>query len=224
MGSKQNTLNRVREMGLLAVIRGPSPEVTLETVDALINGGVLGIEITYTTPQAAEVVQALDDKYGEDILLGMGTLTEIGQVAEAGESGARFIVSPHLEPRLADAMVASGLGVMIGALTPSEVVQAFNIGSDIVKVFPGSLGGPAYMKAIRGPFPDIPMMPTGGVNPDNLVAWFKAGAVAVGAGSSLCPAAWAKEGRFKDITQRSKEFVEALNRARIQVRDGLGNK
>ncbi|MCJ7536247.1 MAG: bifunctional 4-hydroxy-2-oxoglutarate aldolase/2-dehydro-3-deoxy-phosphogluconate aldolase [Anaerolineales bacterium] len=214
MIQKQKTLERVRELGLLAVIRGPSPEVTLETVAALIEGGVLGIEITYTTPQAADVVQNLDKKFGEQILLGMGTLTKIEQIKEARDAGARFIVSPHLEPELADAMVASGLGVMIGALTPSEIVQAFNIGSDVVKVFPGSLGGPAYMKALRGPFPDIPMMPTGGVNPDNLVAWFKAGAVAVGAGSSLCPAAWAKEGRFKDITQRAKEFVEAVEMAR----------
>ena len=215
MSKKEKTLARIRELGLLAVIRGPSLEVTLETVDALIEGGVLGIEITYTTPQAAKVVKTLDEKFGEKILLGMGTLTQIEQVDEAKSAGARFIVSPHLETSLAEAMVASGLGVMIGALTPSEVTQAFNMGSDVVKVFPGSLGGPGYMKALRGPFPDIPMMPTGGVNPDNLVAWFQAGAVAVGAGSSLCPSSWAKEGRFDDITQRAKEFVAAVESARI---------
>ena len=214
MSEKEKTLARIRELGLLAVIRGPSLEVTLETVDALIEGGVLGIEITYTTPQAAKVVKTLDEKFGEKILLGMGTLTQIEQVDEAKSAGARFIVSPHLETSLAEAMVASGLGVMIGALTPSEVTQAFNMGSDVVKVFPGSLGGPGYMKALRGPFPDIPMMPTGGVNPDNLVAWFQAGAVAVGAGSSLCPSSWAKEGRFDEITQRAKEFVAAVKSAR----------
>ena len=214
MSEKEKTLARIQELGLLAVIRGPSLEVTLETVDALIEGGVLGIEITYTTPQAAKVVKTLDVKFGEKILLGMGTLTQIEQVDEAKSAGARFIVSPHLETSLAEAMVASGLGVMIGALTPSEVTQAFNMGSDVVKVFPGSLGGPGYMKALRGPFPDIPMMPTGGVNPDNLVAWFQAGAVAVGAGSSLCPSSWAKEGRFNEITQRAKEFVAAVESAR----------
>jgi len=215
MSDKEKTLARIRELGLLAVIRGPSLEVTLETVDALIEGGVLGIEITYTTPQAAKVVKTLDEKFGEKILLGMGTLTQIKQVDEAKSAGAQFIVSPHLETNLAESMVASGLGVMIGALTPSEVVQAFNMGSDVVKVFPGSLGGPGYMKALRGPFPDIPMMPTGGVNPDNLVAWFQAGAVAVGAGSSLCPSSWAKEGRFDEITQRAKVFVAAVESARI---------
>jgi 2-dehydro-3-deoxyphosphogluconate aldolase/(4S)-4-hydroxy-2-oxoglutarate aldolase len=112
----------------------------------------------------------LDDKFSERILLGMGTLTRIEQFDEAKSAGKRFMVSPHLETKLAEAMVSSGLGVMIGALTPSEVVQAHNLGSDVVKVFPGSLGGPGYMKALRGPFPNIPMMPTGGVNPDNLVA------------------------------------------------------
>ena len=144
----------------------------------------------------------------------MGTLTKPGQVAEAKEAGVRFIVSPHLEPELAETMVASGLAVMIGALTPSEIVQAYSCGSDVVKIFPGSLGGPAYMKALRGPFPDIPMMPTGGVSPDNLVDWFKAGALAVGAGSKLCPTAWAQEGRFEDIAARASEFVKAVEQAR----------
>jgi len=217
MSGKEKTLERVRELGLLAVIRGPSPEITVDTVDALIEGGVFGIEITYTTPDAAEVVKTLDEKFGEDILLGMGTLTRVEQVDEAREAGARFIVSPHLEPSLADAMVRSGLGVMIGALTPSEIVKAYSMGSDVVKVFPGSLGGPSYMKALRGPFPDIPMMPTGGVNPDNLVAWFQAGAIAVGTGSSLCPSAWAKEGRFKEITHRAKEFVAAVDASRSKA-------
>jgi 2-dehydro-3-deoxyphosphogluconate aldolase/(4S)-4-hydroxy-2-oxoglutarate aldolase len=214
MSQKQETLERVEQLGLLAVIRGPSPEVTLQMVAALVAGGVYGIEITFTTPQAARVVQTLDEKFGEQILLGMGTLTRPGQVAEARAAGARFIVSPHLEPELAETMVASGLGVMIGALTPSEIVQAYNYGSDVVKVFPGSLGGPAYMKALRGPFPDIPMMPTGGVSPDNLVDWFKAGALAVGAGSNLCPTAWAQEGRFEEITLRASEFVKAVEQAR----------
>ena len=111
MSEKEKTLARIQELGLLAVIRGPSLEVTLETVDALIEGGVLGIEITYTTPQAAKVVKTLDEKFGEKILLGMGTLTQIEQVDEAKSAGARFIVSPHLEMSLAEAMVASGLGV-----------------------------------------------------------------------------------------------------------------
>ena len=215
--SKLETLDRVRKLGLLAVLRGPSPELTLQMVEALVAGGVLGIEITYSTPEATRVVKELHDKYGDEILLGMGTLTHPGQVDQAKQAGANYIVSPHYEAELAQAMAASELGVMIGALSPSEVVQAYRIGSDIVKIFPGSLGGPAYMKALRGPFPEIPMMPTGGISPENIVDWFAAGAAAVGAGSQLCPTDWAKEGRFADITQRAREFVQAVEQARQAV-------
>ena len=211
---KESTLRRVREVGLLAVIRGPSPELTLQMVDALVAGGVLGIEITYSTPNAAEVVKKLDEKFGEKILLGMGTLTETRQVAEAKGAGARFLVSPHLDESLAQAMTSTGLLVMIGALTPTEVMRAYQLGSDIVKLFPGSLGGPAYLKALRGPFPHIPMMPTGGVSQDNIAEWLAAGAVGVGAGSNLCPTALAKEGRFEEITAIAQTFVAALNQAR----------
>jgi 2-dehydro-3-deoxyphosphogluconate aldolase/(4S)-4-hydroxy-2-oxoglutarate aldolase len=212
---KESTLRRVREIGLLAVIRGPSPEITIQMVDALVAGGVLGIEITYSTPNAPEVVKNLDGKYGEKILLGMGTLTEPRQAAEAAGTGARFLVSPHLDESLAQAMTSTGLLVMIGALTPTEVMHAHQLGSDIVKLFPGSLGGPAYLKALRGPFPHIPMMPTGGVSQDNIAEWLAAGAVAVGAGSNLCPTALAKEGRFEEITAIAQAFVAALNQARL---------
>jgi 2-dehydro-3-deoxyphosphogluconate aldolase/(4S)-4-hydroxy-2-oxoglutarate aldolase len=211
---KESTLRRVREVGVLAVSRGPSPELTVQMVDALVAGGVFGIEITYSTPNAAEVVKNLDEKYGEKILLGMGTLTEPRQVAEAKAAGARFLVSPHLDETLAQAMISTGLLVMIGALTPTEVVRAHQLGSDVVKLFPGSLGGPAYLKALRGPFPHIPMMPTGGVSQDNIAEWLAAGAVAVGAGSNLCPPALAKEGRFEEITAIAQTFVAALNQAR----------
>ncbi len=211
---KESTLRRVREVGLLAVIRGPSPQLTIQMVDALVAGGVFGIEITYSTPNAAEVVKSLDEKFGDKILLGMGTLTETRQVAEAVQAGARFLVSPHLDETLAQAMTSAGLLTMIGALTPTEVVRAHQLGSDVVKLFPGSLGGPAYMKALRGPFPHIPMMPTGGVSQDNIAEWLAAGAVAVGAGSNLCPTNLAKEGRFEEITTIAKTFVAALNQAR----------
>ena len=213
--SKQETLDRIHELGLLAVLRGPSLDLTLKMVEALVDGGVLGIEITYTTPNAAEVVRMLGEAYGDQILLGMGTLTKPEQAVEAQAAGAQFIVSPHLEVELARAMVDTGLAVMVGALTPSEVVQAFRQGSDVVKLFPGSQGGPKYMKALRGPFPDIPMIPTGGVSIDNIGEWFAAGAFAVGAGSQLCPTAWAAEGRFDDIEKRAAAFVRAVREARV---------
>ena len=207
---KQETLARIRQVGLLAVLRGPTPKLTLKMVEALVAGGVTGIEITYTTPNAPDVVRSLNQQYGDRITLGMGTLTKPQQAAEAQIAGACFLVSPHCEPELAGAMVATGLPVMIGALTPSEVMRAHRLGADIIKIFPGSLGGPGYLKSLRGPFPNILMMPTGGVSLDNIGAWFAAGAVAVGAGSELCPTNWAKEGRFEAITHRAREFCNAI--------------
>jgi 2-dehydro-3-deoxyphosphogluconate aldolase/(4S)-4-hydroxy-2-oxoglutarate aldolase len=215
---KQQTLEKLREIGLMAVIRGPDPDSTVKMVEALYAGGVRGVEITYTTPQAASVVRRLDRQYGEDIVLGMGTLTEPAQASQAHQAGARFLVSPICETSLAAAMVATGLPVMIGALTPSEVFQAYRLGSDVVKVFPGSLVGPAYIKALKGPFPYIEMMPTGGVSAANLGEWFAAGVFGVGAGSELCPPALAREGRFAEITRRAVEFVHALEATREQIK------
>jgi 2-dehydro-3-deoxyphosphogluconate aldolase/(4S)-4-hydroxy-2-oxoglutarate aldolase len=215
---KKITLNQIKEAGVIAVIRGPSPELTLKMVDALINGGVTGIEITYSTPNAAEVVRQLDAHFGEKIILGMGTLTEPAQAPEAKFAGARFLVSPVTDPVLGKAMTDTGLAVMIGALTPTEVLQAFKMGSDVVKIFPGSAVGPSYIKALKGPFPNIPTMPTGGVSISNVGDWFAAGVFAVGAGSELCPPQLAKEGKFNEISDRAREFIEAVRKAKASVK------
>jgi len=215
--TKQEVLEQLKKLGLLAVIRGPSPELTIKMVDALIEGGVTGIEITYSTPNAEEVVRKLAQKYKDQILLGMGTLTKPEQVDSAKAAGATFLVSPICEPGIVRAMVGSGLLVMAGALTPTEIFQAYSLGSDVVKVFPGSLGGPAYIKAIKGPFPYIPVMPTGGVSESNVKEWFAAGVIAVGAGSELCPPALAKEGKFNEISLRAAAFVRTVIQARTEL-------
>ncbi len=212
--NKTEILEKVKELGLLAVIRGPSAELTVQMVEALIKGGVLGIEITYSTPNAEDVVKTLSGKYGEKIVLGMGTLTNTSQAASAKAAGANFLVSPICEPALVKSMVDSGLLTMAGALTPTEVFQAYSLGTDVVKVFPGSLGGPSYVKALKGPFPYIPMMPTGGVSAANVADWFKAGVVAVGAGSELCPPDLAKAGKFDEITQKAADFVAVIKASR----------
>lgn len=214
MSRKDSTLRKIQELGVLAVIRGPSEELTLKMVDALVEGGVTGIEITFTTPNPLDVVATLDKEFGERIVLGMGTLTKPDQAEQAKQAGAKFLVSPHTEENLGKAMVATGLPVMMGALTPSEVMKARELGSDVVKVFPGSLGGPGYMKSLKGPFPDIPMMPTGGVSDQNLTEWFSAGAFAVGAGSNLCPKSLALAGEFDKITQIARDFMKAVEKAR----------
>jgi 2-dehydro-3-deoxyphosphogluconate aldolase / (4S)-4-hydroxy-2-oxoglutarate aldolase len=212
--NKQEVLEKVKKLGLLAVIRGPSAELTVQMVEALIKGGVLGIEITYSTPNAEEVVKTLAGKYGEQVVLGMGTLTKPEQAQSAKAAGANFLVSPICEAKLVQAMVDSGLLTMAGALTPTEVFQAYSLGTDVVKIFPGSLGGPGYIKALKGPFPYIPMMPTGGVSAGNAADWFKAGVVAVGAGSELCPPELAKAGKFAEISQKAAEFVKVIEAAR----------
>jgi 2-dehydro-3-deoxyphosphogluconate aldolase/(4S)-4-hydroxy-2-oxoglutarate aldolase len=212
-GKAQN-LARLHDLGLVAVIRGPSLDLTLKLVDALVRGGVTGIEITFTTPNALQVTQALQEQYGDTILLGMGTLTEPVQADQALHAGATFLVSPHTERELARSMTATGLLTMIGALTPSEVMMAKRLGSDVIKLFPGSLTGPAYVKALKGPFPDLRIMPTGGVSIENVAEWFSAGVFAVGAGSELCPTQLVTEGRFDEIVTRAQRFVSAVQDAR----------
>jgi 2-dehydro-3-deoxyphosphogluconate aldolase/(4S)-4-hydroxy-2-oxoglutarate aldolase len=198
---KQEVLEKIKDLGLLAVIRGPSPDLTVRMVDALIKGGVLGIEITYSTPDAEEVVKSLSRQYGDKIVLGMGTVTKPEQADCARQAGANYLVSPISEPELVKALVNTGLLTMAGALTPTEVFQAYCLGTDVVKIFPGSL---------RGPFPYIPMMPTGGVSTNNVADWFEVGVVAVGAGSELCPPELAKAGRFDEISQNAAEFVKII--------------
>jgi len=217
MRTQQRILDLVQHIGLLAVIRGPSKDVTLRMVDALVEGGVNGIEITYTTPRAEEIVKQLYKSYDEDILLGMGTLTRPDQALRARDAGASFLVSPHCEENLATAMVETNLLTILGALTPSEVQRARRLGADVVKIFPASLGGPGYIKSLRGPYPDLLCMPTGGVTLENLPEWFDAGVIAVGAGSALCPRSWAIEGRFEAITARARAFVKAVHAARARA-------
>jgi len=212
--NKLEMLEKVKELGLLAVIRGPSPELTVKMVEALVAGGVLGIEITYSTPNAEEVVQTIAKKFGDTIVLGMGTLTKPEQAQSAKNAGAHFLVSPICEINLVKGMVDSGLLTMAGALTPTEVFQAYTLGVDVIKIFPGSLGGPAYIKALKGPFPYIPMMPTGGVNAGNVAEWFATGVVAVGAGSELCPPQLAKEGKFDEISKIAADFVKVVKISR----------
>lgn len=212
--SKEQTVSRIKELGLLAVLRGPSEALTLKMVEALVAGGVIGIEVTFSTPNAPAVVKQLHEKYGDQIVLGMGTLTKVEHAQQAMDAGASFLVSPHTDDELAAAMTATGLATMMGAMTPSEVVHAYKLGSDVVKLFPGSLGGPAYLKAIRDPLPDIPLMPTGGVRVENIADWFAAGAVAVGAGGSLCPRPFAEAGQFDMISERARLYMDAVRKAR----------
>ncbi|MCT1476871.1 bifunctional 4-hydroxy-2-oxoglutarate aldolase/2-dehydro-3-deoxy-phosphogluconate aldolase [Microbacterium sp. p3-SID336] len=207
-------LDRARTTGILAVLRAPSPELALEASEALIRGGVTGIEVTYSTPDAPAVIRELIARHGEAAYVGAGTVTTPEQATQAAEAGAEFLVSPGTLPDLTRAMLDTGRVVMTGAMTPTEVMGALELGVDVVKIFPASLGGPSYLGALRGPFPDAPLMPTGGVKPDNLAAWFAAGAVAVGAGGDLANSASIQAADWADLEQRAVRFTEALRAVR----------
>ncbi len=207
------TLKRTEDLGLLAVVRGESRSAALEVVGALIEGGVSGIEITFTTPEAPQVIQDLDEQYGDDILLGAGTVITREQVDQAAEAGSTFLVSPGCDPELLSAMLGTGLLVLPGVLTPSEVMLARRLGAPAVKLFPGSSGGPSYLKALLGPFPDVSFVPTGGVSVDNVPDWFAAGARTVGAGSALAPSSLTGRDR-SEVVETARRFAEAVHTAR----------
>ena len=200
----------VRRTAIIAVLRAPTPEAAVSAVDALVAGGVTGIEITYSTPQPAEVIREIARRHGSGVYLGAGTITRPEQAAEVAEAGAQFLVSPGTVPDVASAMLATGRVTMLGALTPTEIMTAQNLGAHVIKVFPASLGGPGYLKSLRGPFPDLDFMPTGGVNASNIREWFAAGAIAVGAGGDLVSGAALASGDWLTITETARSFVAAL--------------
>lgn len=199
------------------MIRAPSADAAIRAADAIVEGGIRGIEITYSTPDVPRVLTTLRGRYGAEVIVGAGTVTTAEQARLAAESGAEFLVAPGFSARVAGAMVATGLTTMIGALTPTEVMLATEHEADVVKVFPASLGGPRYLGALRGPFPDVPLMPTGGVTVDNLHEWFAAGALAVGVGGELVSRQDFTESRYDEVTRRAVEFAEALRQSRASV-------
>lgn len=207
-------LEDVRRAGVVAVLRAPSVEVALHAVDAVVRGGVTAIEVTYSTPEVTTVLAELARRFGDDVVLGAGTLTTPAQVRESSQAGARFLVSPGFDADVVAAMRTTGGLTMVGGFTPTEVQNLARSGVDVVKLFPGSLGGPATLRALRGPFPDLVYVPTGGVNEANLADWFAAGALAVGAGSELIPKDALATGDYDAITRRATQFVRALVAAR----------
>lgn len=206
---QKQTLAKIREERLIAVVRGTSRVAALEVSNALIEGGIKAIEITYTTPEADKVMEDLNSKYGDNVLLGAGTVTTPDQVERSVSAGATFLVSPGLDPELVPLMQQTGLAVMPGILTPSEIMTALRLGIDTVKLFPGSFGGPSYAKSLRGPFPNVSFVPTGGVSLENIGEWFAAGAVAVGVGSALAPANL-EEVERNLVVELAQKFVRAM--------------
>jgi 2-dehydro-3-deoxyphosphogluconate aldolase / (4S)-4-hydroxy-2-oxoglutarate aldolase len=211
------TIARVQDAVLLGVLRAPDPASAEKAAATLVEAGIPGVEVTFSTPDAARVIAALRHRYGQDAVVGAGTVLTAAQARAAVDAGAEYLVSPGMDPPIVEAMLATGMTVMAGALTPTEVLAGLRFGVHVVKLFPASLGGPAYLRALRGPFPDIPFMPTGGVSTDNLADWLAAGAVALGAGGELISSADLAAGDYDAVATKARRFAAAIGAARSEV-------
>jgi 2-dehydro-3-deoxyphosphogluconate aldolase/(4S)-4-hydroxy-2-oxoglutarate aldolase len=205
----------LREVGIIPVIRAPSADAAIAVVEALLKAGLTVAEITMTVPNAIDAIASVVKRFGDKVLLGAGTVTDADIVRRAVDAGAEFIVSPCLLPEVIDAVRRADVAVLPGALTPTEVFEAFRLGGDMVKVFPAqSVGGAAYVRALRGPFPDIPLVPTGGVTLDNMREMFDAGVAAVGVGTELISKDALARRDYAAIGALAAQFVAAARQAR----------
>jgi 2-dehydro-3-deoxyphosphogluconate aldolase/(4S)-4-hydroxy-2-oxoglutarate aldolase len=211
---KAAVVARIKAEGAVAVIRTDSAERAFSIADAVIAGGFRVIEITCSFPAVAEVIASLASSNESDLLIGAGTILIPEQAREAVAAGARFLVSPCVLPDVIDAARESEVAMLPGAFTPTEIYNAWSLGADIVKIFPAVRFGPEYLRAIRGPLPHIPIMPTSGVDASNVAEWFRAGAVAVGAVSSVLDPELIEKRDWDALTNRAREFIDAVRAAR----------
>jgi 2-dehydro-3-deoxyphosphogluconate aldolase/(4S)-4-hydroxy-2-oxoglutarate aldolase len=214
MRPKAEVIRLLRDPGIIAVVRAPRAELCVPLTRALLQGGVIAIEITMTTPNAIEAIRATNQELGREALIGVGTVLNATTAKAAIEAGAEFVVSPITRKEIADAAHAHDRPVMLGAYTPTEAQSAHEVGSDFIKIFPADTLGPAYIKALRAPLPHLQIVPTGGVDLNTIGAFLKAGCVAVGAGSSLVPTDALKNENWPEITRLAREFVAAAKAAR----------
>ena len=214
--SRETTLKRILDGGIVAVVRSESPSHLVSVVRALAEGGVTAAEITFTVPDAIEVIRQVRKELGDSIVLGAGTVLDPETARAALLAGAEYIVGPSLNLDVIRLCRRYDKVVMPGALTPTEVVSAWEAGADVVKIFPSDLGGPPYLKALRGPLPQVRMMPTGGVDLSTAEGFLKAGACCLGVGGSLVdPKAVAASdfGRIRDLARRFSEIVREFRAA-----------
>jgi len=210
---KLKVLGKIVDSGLVAVVRAERSDQAARIAEACARGGVAAIEITFTVPGASNVIAELANIYKSgEILIGAGTVLDPETARAAILAGAHFVVSPSLNVETSRLCNRYQIPYMPGAGTVREVVEAMESGADIVKVFPGEILGPAFVKAVKGPLPQAALMPTGGVSLENVAEWIHAGCVAVGVGGNLT--AGAKKGDFQSITDLAKQFVAKIQQAR----------
>src|SRR5262245_30902901 len=207
-------LARVLDRCVVAVIRAESPDLLVDVAEALVAGGVEVMEVTFTVPRATQVLENVTEKLGSRVLLGAGTVLDPETARVAILSGAEFIVSPAVNCGVIELCRRYSKLAMPGALTPTEVLTAWQAGADIVKIFPSELTGPKYIKALRAPLPQVRMMPTGGVNLDTAEEFLRAGSCALGIGSSLVEPKAVASGDLKRIETLARQYVEIVQRFR----------
>ncbi len=212
--SKEIILQKLKESGIVPVVRAKSSEEAINITEAVKEGGIKVIEITMTVPGAISVIKELSEKYRDDpeITIGAGSILDGETARNAILAGAEFVVGPSLNQEMIEVANRYQKVVIPGAMTPTEVVKAMEAGADVVKIFPAALFGPKIIKAIKGPIPQARLLPTGGVNHDNVKDWFKAGSFAVGAGSAIVSGA--EEGDFDQVRDNAARFVELIAEVR----------
>jgi 2-dehydro-3-deoxyphosphogluconate aldolase/(4S)-4-hydroxy-2-oxoglutarate aldolase len=214
--SRHDSLQRVLDLGLVAIIRAPSAEQLVPVAEALCEGGIDIIEVTFTVPGAAQVIADIRRTLGDRILLGAGSLLDTETARTALLAGAEFIVAPTVNLDVIRLCHRYDKAVMPGAFTPTEVLTAWEAGADIVKIFPADIGGPGHLGALKGPLPQVRMMPTGGVDLDTLPAFIAAGACAVGLGSALVEKDALAAGNTDRIRSLARQYVERIRTARAR--------
>ena len=214
--SRSEVLHEIEASGVVAVIRVRDPELVQEVVDALLAGGVRALEITMTVPRAVELIAQIAPKLPPEFLLGAGTVIDAQTARQVIDAGARFIVSPVFKREVIDVCREHDVVSAPGCFTPTEILAAWEAGADVVKVFPATALGPGYVKDVLAPLPQVKLMPTGGVTKENAGDWIKAGAVALGVGTSMVDAKAVAERRFDVVTENARHFVNAVKQARSQ--------
>ena len=202
-------------VGIVPIVRTATAEQAIQAVEAIYNGGIRAAEITMTVPGAVKALEKVADRFGDKIVLGAGTVLDPETARICMLAGAEFFVTPALRPATIEMVKRYSKVICPGALTPTEVLTAWEAGADVVKVFPcGNVGGAKYIKALKGPFPQIEMIPTGGVNLETAGEFLKAGACAVAVGGELVDAKLLKEGKYDELTSRARQYLEAVAKAR----------
>lgn len=218
--SKKNIISRIIDLGIIAVVRAQSQEKAEKIAYACMSGGIHAIEITFTVPGAEKVIKKLSEKFSRDeLILGAGTALNKEMVRLAVDNGAKYIVSPGFDFDSAELCNELNVPYFPGCMTVTEMMNARKVGVEVIKLFPGSIFGPGFVKAVRGPLPDIKIIPTGGVSIKNVKEWIESGCVAVGVGSELT--APSKTGDYEGVTKLAKEFVSRLKKAREGIQTPL---